>query len=302
MNRATLAIVCLAVVAMLMQARNGQEVPGAAGTPGKPRDGRQPLTLTHVANSGVLLATGTNKVLIDALFTAAPPEYRSPDPATLDKMVTGAAPFDEVNLVLVTHNHPDHFDAGMAARYLEAFPKVVLAAPADAVEDLRTRAANWAKLAPRVVVFDLTVGEQATRTVAGFTLTAYRTWHSGQRESPMNLMYSLRFGGWQIFHEGDSDATLDEFREFGLGGSAIDLALVHFWFPLVPETATLLQEVLRPAHIGLTHLPVRLEGDAPGKIDQVRSHYRDIFLLLPGMPVKLFPAQPNPAVLTPVSP
>lgn len=118
----------------------------------------------------------------------------------------------------------------------------------------------------------------------------------------MNLMYSLRFGGWQIFHEGDSDATLDEFREFGLGGSAIDLALVHYWFPLVPETATLLQEVLRPAHIGLTHLPVRLEGDASGKINQVRSHYRDIFLLLPGMPVKLFPAQPDPADQTQVKP
>lgn len=302
MKRTMLAISLLTVATLVLHARIGGVTPDSAGSLGGPGSGRQSLALTRVANSGVLLATGTNKVLIDALFTAAPPEYRSPDPATLDKMLTGAAPFDEVSLVLVTHNHPDHLDAGLAARYLETFPKIILAAPADAVEDLRTRAADWAKLAPRVVVFDLAVGEQATRTVAGFTLTAYRTWHSGQRESPMNLMYSLRFGGWQIFHEGDSDATLDEFREFGLGRSAIDLALVHYWFPLVPETATLLQEVLRPAHIGLTHLPVRLEGDAPGKIDQVRSHYRDIFLLLPGMPVKLFPAQPNPAVPTPVSP
>jgi len=30
-------------------------------------------------------------------------------------------------------------------------------------------------------------------------------------------------------------------------------------------------EVLKPDHIALMHLPIRLEGDAPGKIDQVRT-------------------------------
>ena len=51
------------------------------------------------------------------------------------------------------------------------------------------------------------------------------------------------------------------------GAVKIDLALVHFWFPLHPEMAKLLQEIIQPAHIGLTHLPIRLESDAPGKID-----------------------------------
>jgi hypothetical protein len=46
------------------------------------------------------------------------------------------------------------------------------------------------------------------------------------------------------------------------------------------------------------HLPVRLEGDAPGKIDQVRQFYKDIFLLLPGMPAKGFE---KPAPDAPVS-
>jgi hypothetical protein len=73
-----------------------------------------------------------------------------------------------------------------------------------------------------------------------------------------------------------------------LGESPVDLALVHFWFPLDPGCALFLQEILRPEHIGLTHLPIRLENDAPGKIDLVRKFYQDIFLFLPGMPVKSF--------------
>jgi len=32
------------------------------------------------------------------------------------------AQVDGVDLALVTHNHPDHFDAGMAVRFLEAQP------------------------------------------------------------------------------------------------------------------------------------------------------------------------------------
>jgi hypothetical protein len=36
------------------------------------------------------------------------------------------------------------------------------------------------------------------------------------------------------------------------------------------------------------HLPIRLEADAPGRIDQVRKYYKEIFLMLPGMPARIF--------------
>ena len=107
----------------------------------------------------------------------------------------------------------------------------------------------------------------------------------------MNLMYVLDFGGWRVFHEGDSPRAPTDSAGFRWEQARIDLALVHFWFPLDPDGARFLQEVLRPEHIALTHLPVRLEGDAPGKIELVRRYYRDIFLLLPGMPTRTFAAE-----------
>ena len=248
---------------------------------------REPLELTRVANSGVMLASGGTKVLIDTLFDKAPTDYRSPDPAVLAAMVKGQPPFDGVDLALVTHNHPDHFAAPVAARFLEANPAARLLAPEDAVAEVR-KEANWSRIAARVVSLDLKIGEKAQHEIAGVSLAACRTLHSGKREEPMNLMFRFRFNGWSVFHEGDADATIDEYRVFGLEKARIDLALVHHWFPLHPEMAKLLQEVIRPSHIGLTHLPVRLEGDAPSKIDMVRQHYQDIFLLLPGIPAKKF--------------
>jgi L-ascorbate metabolism protein UlaG (beta-lactamase superfamily) len=270
---------------------SGQALPGMKTSSTGSLTGEPPLVLTYIANEGVLVSSGEAKILIDALFDKPNPEYRAPSPDVLEKLMKGAAPFDGIDLVLVTHNHPDHFNPSLAVRYLETVPGPFLLAPADAVAEMRKAAADWSRIEPRVVSLDINVGEKEKRNLARMPVTALRTLHSGDLDSPMNLMYIFEIDGWRVFHEGDSTGKLDDFQNFGLGGAPIDLALVHYWFPLEPNCARFLQEVLIPDHIALMHLPVRLEGDAPGKIDQVRKFYKDIFLLLPGMPAKVFEKQ-----------
>jgi L-ascorbate metabolism protein UlaG (beta-lactamase superfamily) len=263
--------------------------PGRAAEPGSPRQTGEtagPFTLTYVANMGVLVSSGETKVLVDALFDKPNPDYRAPAPEALDKIMKGVAPFDGVDLVLVTHNHPDHFDAGLAVRFLEARPEPVLMAPADAVEAMRQAAADWPRIEPRVVAIGLKVGEKRSLDVKGVPVTACRTLHSGDRDDPMNLMYLFEIEGRRVWHEGDPNGRCEIFQAFGLKDARLDLAVVHYWYPLEPNCARFLQEDLKVGHIALGHLPIRLEGDAPGKIDMVRQYYKDIFLLLPGTPAK----------------
>jgi L-ascorbate metabolism protein UlaG (beta-lactamase superfamily)/precorrin-6B methylase 2 len=282
------SIIRASTAAMIISVILGPSVPDVISRTTGQAVSREPLQLTSIANCGVLVSTGDSKVLIDALFDKPNPEYRAPAVEVLDKIMKGAAPFDGVDLVLVTHNHPDHFDARLAVRYLETLPEPLLLAPADAVEEMRKTAADWKKIEARVVSLDIKVGQKDKRELKGISVTALRTLHSGDRESPMNLMYLFELGGRHVFHEGDSTGKPESFQSYGLGDAPVDLALVHYWFPLEPNCARFLQEVLKPDHIALTHLPVRLESDAPGKIDQVRTSYKDIFLLLPGMPSKVF--------------
>jgi L-ascorbate metabolism protein UlaG (beta-lactamase superfamily) len=258
--------------------------PGHAGQTAR----RLPLRLTYIANEGVLVSSGNAKVLIDALFDKPNKEYRAPAREVLDKIMKGAPPFDGVELVLVTHNHPDHFDASLAVRYLETVPGPIVLAPADAVAEMRKVATDWTKIEARVAPLDIKVGEKERRDLKRIPVTAFRTLHSSDVESPMNVMFLFELNGWRIFHEGDSTGKTGVYHDFGLGSVPVDLALVHYWFPLEPNCARFLQEVLKPDHIALMHLPIRLESDAPGKIDQVRTSYKDIFLLLPGMPQKIF--------------
>jgi len=280
---------------LLMIGACGQAGAATQGSPRPTGEAASPLELTYVANMGVLVSSGETKVLIDALFERPNPDYRAPTPETLDKIMKGAAPFDGVDLVLVTHNHPDHFDAGLAVRYLEAFSEPLFVAPTDAVEAMRQAASDWQKIGSRVVSLDLKVGERDRRELAGIPVTACRTLHSGDRDSPMNLMFIFELDGRRVWHEGDTNGKPEVFQAFGLNEVPLDLAIVHYWFPLEPNCARFLQEDLKAGHIALGHLPIRLEGDAPSKIDMVRQYYKDITLLLPGMaPIIMPQAAPQP--------
>ncbi len=255
---------------------------GASDVQGSVRAGSQEsaIDLVFVANEGVLISTDSKTVLIDALFTDPNPEYAAPPHEMLDQMETGQAPFDDIDLVLVTHNHADHFSPSFAGDFLVNNPRAVLVAAVDAVAALRDSVVNWVRIQDRVISISLEPGAVAERTVAGINIKMFRTLHSGERESPQNLMYLIEMDGRKIFHEGDSDGSVETFARFGLGEESIDLALVHCWFPLNEEAEGIIREILRPDHVGLFHLSKRLMADAPGTIGRVSENYDDMFLLL----------------------
>ncbi len=239
-----------------------------------------PIDLLFVANEGVLVATRTKKVMVDALYDEPNPAYAAPTVEMLEAMATGAAPFDNVDILLVTHNHPDHYSPRLVAEFLSQSRETVFVAPVDAVEALEEVAAEWLQIRDRVVSLELEVGTAFDTVIAGIAVETYRTLHSGDRETPQNVIYLVEMDGRTIFHEGDSNANVDTFTAFGLADKRIDLALVHFWFPLEPNGEAIILGVLKPEHVGLFHLPLPLRDDAPTTIEQVSSRYKDLFLLM----------------------
>jgi len=238
------------------------------------------IEVTYLANEGVMITTEGHKVLIDALFDNPNPNYRPPSEDMLEGMEAGRSPFDDVDLVLVTHNHPDHFSPSFAARFMENNPNTLLMAAKDAVTAMKENIKDWERVQDRVFSFELEPGETAEKTVGGIVVKMFRTLHSGDLETPHNLMYLIKMDGRTIFHEGDSAGKPATFADTGLEKEKIDLALVHFWFPLYPHGERIILDVLKPDHVGLIHLPKRLESDAPSKIDMVKSKYKDIFLFV----------------------
>jgi hypothetical protein len=147
---------------------------------------------------------------------------------------------------------------------------------------------EWEKMKERVVAVDIPVNSSTDLSLKDIDLKVYRTLHSGDLESPWNFMYLLSMDGTVVFHEGDSDGKMETYKELGFEGTEVDLALVHYWFPLHPVGSEFLQKVVNARHIGLIHLPLNLYEDAPTKIDMVRQHYSDIFILKEAMQKRVF--------------
>ena len=72
-------------------------------------------TVTYVGNSGFLVTIGESKILIDGIFTGFAPEYIQP--AEIKELIANAQPpFDNIDLILVTHAHGDHFNLNNGSR------------------------------------------------------------------------------------------------------------------------------------------------------------------------------------------
>src|SRR5687768_7401398 len=80
------------------------------------------VTITFLANEGVMLSSGNRKVLIDALFLSYGPGYAVPADSTQRALHNARSPFDLVDLILVTHRHGDHFHPVPAAAHLRTNP------------------------------------------------------------------------------------------------------------------------------------------------------------------------------------
>ncbi|HKJ81201.1 MAG TPA: MBL fold metallo-hydrolase, partial [Ignavibacteriaceae bacterium] len=93
------------------------------------------VEVTYVGNSGFMITIGDKKILIDALFKGSKGNYELPQQAQ-DKLTGAQAPFDDVDLILVTHAHGDHINPDMVKQHLENNPKAFIASTQQLVNAL----------------------------------------------------------------------------------------------------------------------------------------------------------------------
>src|SRR5688572_24828585 len=95
------------------------------------------LSLTFLANEGVMLSGDGKKVLIDALFLKYERGYAVAADSTLAALQRARPPFDSIDLVLVTHRHGDHFQPVPVEAHLRANPRATLVTSLQVIDSLR---------------------------------------------------------------------------------------------------------------------------------------------------------------------
>lgn len=227
------------------------------------------LTISYVANEGLLLQSGADGVLIDVLFRAGIDPYAKVAPEVLEAAETGKAPYD-VTAVLVSHTHADHFDPASVARHLQHNPKARLVSSQQVVDAVLAVDAALAGQSRAVTPEE---GRRDTVQVEGAVIDVLRIRHGHRRNYGLhNLGHVIDLGGRKILHIGDAEVDAAHFAPFTLPEAPIDVALLPFWF-LVDDTGrALVDQHIRPKHIIAVHLP---HDQYPRWAPEIQAAYPD---------------------------
>lgn len=245
------------------------------------------VTVQYIANEGFLIDIGPKKILIDALFDDETITYAHvPDAQTLELMGESQAPFDTVNLVLVTHSHRDHFGIGPMLQHFTSNTSGVLVGPPQMTKELKIVDPDFEVFGDRIRELDLALYTSSEIEVDGIKVTATRLPHSAYMETDPetgeernrhahveNLIYLVEVDGVRFLHVGD--AVLSQNPEFFGEGHfeerKIDIVFLEF-FDWSDETRAILDAWMSPETIIFMHLPPE-----PEKIEQIAEHLQKKF-------------------------
>jgi L-ascorbate metabolism protein UlaG (beta-lactamase superfamily) len=213
------------------------------------------VTVTYVGNSGFLITTSHKKILIDAVYRGYDSVYLLPEDIQ-NSLALAEPPFDNVDLILVSHSHRDHFDSGLVKQLLQNDPETVFAS--------QTRiASQFSTLPNQIVYLDPAPGEPVQADIDGIHVEALALPHGA--DQPGNIGFVITVDNIKIFFSGDMDlsqVSFEEFRAYELPEQNIDLAfLTHYYFTSDESEQRFIKEgiaakYLFPIHYFFTDPPI----------------------------------------------
>ena len=230
--------------------------------------------LTYISNAGVMLSLNGKKLLIDPLTTPDNQIYVDTEPGIRRALIENTAPYNDIDLVLVSHHHRDHFHAESVLALLKAHPEAQLVSTPEVVrrvlEAAKAEAAggDWAGLSiiadtslslDRLTAVDLSIGGSVSMEICGVGLRVFRTLHDGKDYAEVpNLMFLIE-SGLTVAHLGDSAPVKENFTSAAFSETIaykpIDLLIANFPYIAIPAARKLVAEVLKPAALAVVHFP-----------------------------------------------
>lgn len=220
------------------------------------------LHVTLVANAGLLLEYKGTKLLLDGIYGTEGHPFSNLSPELFQQMKDGAPPFDDVDVLLFTHAHPDHFSPEMTLEYLrQRRVKGVFAPDTRTVAESGLKAFLQEEKIPSALLSDETdrIGYRITPEI---TVRAFRTLHlDKQFEKVKHFCYLITFGEKTVLFTADIDYVTEDLSR--LNGLRLDAVFINPLFFSVLRQEKFFRGKLNTDRIVVYHVPFA-EDDSMG--------------------------------------
>ena len=220
------------------------------------RDLESAVEISFLGNCGFFISGGGRNILFDAPQRQSNyPNSATPEDA-FQKMIERTKPFERIDLMLFSHDHPDHITSDMAFRVLMSHQETTMIANDMALSKIRKRnPAEYEKTKSRIVHAVPAFGELKTLSAGGLTFEVFGQIHDDRTKEAVTA-YLLELGGLKILLHADTtfDQNLESLQQLDLENKGIDL-----WFFTDRPHATLdkvMKTMIKPKAYVIMHNPI----------------------------------------------
>lgn len=219
------------------------------------------LSVTYLANMGVLIEGGGRRVVVDGFHHGALEGYAKVPANTLVALEGARAPYAGIDLILTTHLHGDHFQAASVAARLRSDSTIVFVAARETVDSLMALAPDLDRRRIRAVT---PAAERSERLdLNGVTVEVLDLPHGrpfwlpvriwAPRSKPENVGFLIELAGQKVLHTGDGGSRRGKnYLPHKLADRAVDVAILGYGG--VADEAAIIRRVIAPRHVIATHV------------------------------------------------
>jgi L-ascorbate metabolism protein UlaG (beta-lactamase superfamily) len=248
------------------------------------------ISLTYIANCGFLIEIDDQKIIIDGLFKLGHNRYPTPDTSTQRILASNQYPFNNINLILVSHTHVDHFDKEMVLACMLNNPFAKLLCPQQVIDSLSENKNTYNIIKERIIGCTPDPNTSQLIHFGNIEVHACRLPHVGGEKfkDVQNIAFLISSKGKSIFHSGDID-PLQSHKYSGIKISElnVDIGLINEDYAKI-ENAGLTSEFINAKHNIAMHLP---DSVAVGWMDSLKDKpdlFRNPFIFTKKMEKKIF--------------
>ncbi len=205
---------------------------------------QQQAKIIYIANEGFLIEVDKKKILVDGLFDTIKGTWcDSPTENMVKKMEKSLPPFDNIDIIAITHSHRDHFNERIVVNHLLNNPKSILLCPEE-VKKILSKNPNYKKIKKNIVSITPDSYKSEKKNISDIDVKVLRLEHShymikdkntgkkvNKHRNVENIGFLFNINGYKVFHCGDTNPMNEkEYRGFALYKENIDLAFLERMF------------------------------------------------------------------------